>query len=656
MAILNADHPNIHEFLAVKDDLVSISHYNISVGASDKFIQAVKNNKDWQLIDPKDKKSYATLKARDLFENIAKHAWKSGDPGLFFLDNAEKGNTTPELGKMNATNPCGEQPLIPFETCNMGHINVSQFITGFPFATDPEIKNLSLNKKLELIDWDRMAMVTELGVRFLDNMIDVNVYPIKEIDLMTKKTRNIGVGIMGYADLLIKLGVTYGSEESLKIAEELMKFIQLNAHKASQDLGREKGNFPAFTLSIWYQNKLKYMRNTRVTTIAPTGTISLIADCNPGIEPLFALGYRLKNSMGGTEQEHIDQKFIDIAKTRGFYSEELMHKIADGVQLQDIAAEFKFPADVVEVFKTTHEIDPEKHVKIQAAFQKHTDSAVSKTINLPNKASWQDIARVYMLAYDSGCKGITVFRDGSKDPALQVGTKSKESSTLTIEPLVRNSLEPRKRELVIRGFTYEVKTEQGDLFVTINEDDQGIFEIFLNLGKSGSFTQGYTEALGRLISMALRSGIKAEQIIKQLQGIRTSAPTLNRGMIVYSVPDAVAKIMKKHLAENAKQITLLSESALINASKPEININITVPKVSPAPAKNSSEIAMQAPLSGKKTVSLKSASAKQSEVKTNEYTKLNLHGDLLECPDCGSDLEYAEGCILCRACGFSKCG
>lgn len=697
MAILNADHPNIKDFVTAKDDLTAISHYNISVGASNKFMQAVKNNEDWDLIDPHDQKVYKTIKARDLFEDIAKHAWLSGDPGLYFLDHAEKGNTTPSLGTMDATNPCGEQPLIPFETCNMGHINVAKTIKGFPFAEDPQMAKLPVSKKLEFIDWERLATITKIGVRFLDDIIDVNNYPITEIEEMTKKTRNIGLGIMGFADLLVKLGVSYGSEDSLKIAETLMAFIQEKAHQASQELGKEKGNFPAFALSTWYKNGEKNLRNTRATTIAPTGTISLLADCNPGIEPIFALGYRLKNSMGSTDQEHIDPLFTEVAKSRGFYSEALMHKIADGMHLTDIAADFSIPKEIVQVFKTTHEIDPEKHVAIQAAFQKYVDSAVSKTINLSKTATWQDIARVYMQAYDLNCKGITIFRDGSKDSAMQVGTKDKTSDTaiqkaqLTVDPLnievpLRNAFEPRKRNQMVRGYTYEVKTEQGALYVTINEDDQGICEVFLILGKSGSYTHGYTEAIGRLISMSLRSGIKAEAIVKQLQGIRTSSPTLNRGMIVYSVPDAIAKIMKKHMDENPKQINLLSENSFNSTHIQEKNnvMNEPVAKVNIVPivkeikipelhtmseSKQSSTIAMQAPKAKTSANSSKPAAAK-TEVMTipvsntissnpankKKYTRENTQGDLLECPECGGDLEYAEGCILCRSCGFSKCG
>lgn len=696
MAILNVEHPDIEEFIECKDDLSAISHYNISVGISDKFMSAVKNDEEWQLTDPHDKKVYKTVRARDLFERIAKHAWQSGDPGMYFLDTAERGNNTPALGTMDATNPCGEQPLIPFETCNMGHINLSRMVMGFPFAEDPAFIHTSLEEKMKFINFERISQVTKIATRFLDNIIDVNNYPITEIEEMTRKTRNIGVGVMGYADLLVKLGISYGSSEANELARKLMEFIQTAGHNASAELGQEKGNFPAFELSNWAREGKTHMRNVRVTTIAPTGTISIIGNCNPGIEPIFALGYRRKNSMGNTDQEVIDPLFEEVARKRGFYSAELMHSIAEGAHLHDIQSEYGIPDDVVEIFKTTHEIAPDVHVQTQAAFQEFIDSAVSKTINLPNSATWQDIARVYQQAYELNCKGITIFRDGSKDPALQVGTKSKTqapavsvqaatpvvvSKPILIEPVVTMSaqtakptIEPRKRSDQLVGITYKVKTGEGSLFITINEDDKGIAEVFLNMGKSGSFTSGYISAIGRLISTSLRSGISVDSIIDQLQGIRTSTPTMNKGMIIYSVPDAVAKILKRHIENSKQQMTLLPEvsnqqaapQAEVKAMEPELPMAAvtatpqpvqvaTPPQVDTSKAeviyeKMEKVIAHSAPV---KSVS---TSVQVEDGEKAKYTKNNVMGDLLECPDCAGDLEYAEGCILCRSCGFSKCG
>ena len=657
MAILNASHPDIENFISCKDDLTSITHYNISVGASNDFMNAVKEDLDWELIDPSDNKVYKVIKAREMFERIAKHAWQSGDPGMYFLDRAEAKNNTPSLGTMDATNPCGEQPLIPFETCNMGHINLAKFINIPQNITYDELVNLDLEEKLKMINWDDLGNVTSTAVRFLDNIIDVNNYPIKEIEEMTRKTRNIGVGIMGFADILIELGIVYGGEESIKLAGEIMKFIQDKSHVTSEELGKEKGNFPAFDLSNWKSEK-KYMRNVRTTTIAPTGTISIIADCNPGIEPIFSLGYRRKNSMGGVDQEVIDKQFLTYAKKNGFYSPELMAEIAKGVHLKDIANKYKIPASVVDVFVTTHEIAPESHVRIQAVFQNYVDSAVSKTINLPNTATWQDVARVYELAYDLECKGITIFRDGSKDPALQVGTSKKENKPEVTRDansmqMPRNILEPRKRALVTRGKTYEVKTEQGDLYITINEDDEGIVEVFLNIGKSGSFTQGYTEALGRMISMALRSGIKPDSIVKQLQGIRTSTPTLNRGMFVYSVPDAVAKILKKHVEEQREQIKMFTEKE-VPVVKEEVIDDGMSPVLNEENVTNENQKPIDIEYVAEATVTTQTIITQEDT--GHGYSKNNNFGDMLDCPECGSDLEYAEGCILCRSCGYSKCG
>ncbi|MBN1916138.1 adenosylcobalamin-dependent ribonucleoside-diphosphate reductase [Candidatus Dojkabacteria bacterium] len=676
MAILNVDHPNIEEFVNLKDDLSAIHHYNISVGVSDKFMKAVKSNAKWDLVDPHDGNVYKTIKAKELFNSIAKHAWLSGDPGIFFLDTAEKGNTTPALGKMDATNPCGEQPLIPYETCNLGNIDISKMIKGNPYALDPDLLDAPFKEKMRFVNWERLAEVTRIGVRYLDDIIDVNTYPIKEIEVMTKKTRNVGLGIMGLADFFIKLGIPYESDEAVKASEEVMKFIQSEAHKYSEALGKEKGNFPAFKDSTWRKKGKKYMRNTRTTTIAPTGTIAIVANCNPGIEPVFALGYRRKNSMGGTDQLVIEPLFIEVAMQRGFYSDELINDIADGKHLSEIKEKYNIPDDVVKVFVTTHEIDPKRHVHIQSAFQKYVDSAVSKTINLPNSATPEDIERVYALAYDLGCKGITVFRDGSKDPALQVGVGVRDNSASDFpadrqsgeqsgkQDGTRETFEPRDRAMVTRGTTTKLKTEQGSLFVTINEDEKGIVEVFLVLGKSGSFTTGYTEAIGRLVSMSLRSGIKVENIIEQLKGIRTSMPTMNKGMIIYSVPDAVAKVLEQYVENKKGQVEMFEAQPASVADVKDAPESSSVKSVPESPEteteeeeKSEDEEKNERPA---KEITPK-LDAKISDKESNHvdgkfYSKNNVMGDLLECPECGGDLEYAEGCILCRSCGYSKCG
>ncbi|MBD3280705.1 adenosylcobalamin-dependent ribonucleoside-diphosphate reductase, partial [Candidatus Dojkabacteria bacterium] len=675
MAILNVSHPNVEDFIQIKDDLEGLSHYNISIGITDNYMKAVKKDAEWELIDPHSKEVCKKIKARELFQKIAEHAWVSGDPGMFFIDTAEKGNTTPKLGEMNGTNPCGEQPLIPYETCNLGNIDVSKFVEGFPYLKDSSFREKPLEEKLELVNWERLEKVTKLGVRFLDNIIDINNYPIPEIEEMTKRTRNVGLGLMGFADFLIKLGVSYKSEEATKVAEKLMKFIREKAHEASEELGEEKGNFPEFENSTWKTKKnKKYMRNTRVTTIAPTGSVSIIANCNPGIEPIFALGYRRKNSMGGADQEVIEHLFEATSKARGFYSEELIEEVADGKHLSELKEKYNIPEDVVEIFVTTHEIEPAQHVKIQAAFQKHIDSAVSKTINLPNSATWRDIARIYEMAYNLGCKGITVFRDGSKDPALQVGTKDKtggkdkqnESNKKTVEKIVvqevagRRVRTPKDRPDVVKGFTYQIETNQGKLFVTINEDEVGPFEVFLQgVGKSGSFTSAYIEAIGRLASLSMRSGIETDEIIAQLQGIRSGQPTMNKGgVFVYSVPDAVAKIIKKHMDERKEQLKMFEVEIGENSSS-----TASAGSTQMSPSQEDQEIKELETDSAEvaEVVAPTKPSESESKIEKDEnphskYSSENVTGDIMECPECGGDLEYAEGCILCRGCGYSKCG
>ncbi len=670
MAILNADHPNIEEFIDLKNDLSQLKHYNISVGVSDKFMRAVKNDTDWDLIDPHTKKVIKTVKARELFSKIAKNAWKTGDPGVFFLDTAKRGNTTPSLGAMDATNPCGEQPLLPYETCNLGNIDVSKFVLGYPALQEDFAKNTDIKTILDkYINWDRLKEVTQLGIRFLDNIIDINNYPIKEIEEMTKKTRNVGLGIMGFADLLVKLGISYDSDSAITVAEKLMKFINTEARNYSRELGTEKGNFPAFKESVWATKKNeKYMRNTRVTTIAPTGSISIIAGCNPGIEPIFALGYLRKNSMGGKNQIVVEPLFIEMAQKRGFYSDKLLEEIANGKTLKELQKMFNIPKDVVDIFKTTHNIDPEQHVRIQSAFQKYVESAVSKTINLPKDATWQNIAKIYEIAYDLKCKGITIFRDGSRDPALQIGTNNKEEDSLNENEdkyknhgFSKQTLSPRKRPDVVRGFTYKINTNQGTLFVTINEDEYGPFEVFLQgVGKSGSFTSGYIEAIGRLISTSLRSGIKLDEIIEQLRGIRAGQPTMNiGGVFVYSVPDAVAKILQKYLTERKEQLTMFNnekEKAQIkNDKQKKLDLKDDVPE-----SDNLDKINSKIDVNSKNIeIDKKEKEGTNSntyQINHNKYSKENKTGDLMECPECGGDLEYAEGCVLCRGCGYSKCG
>lgn len=655
MAILNIDHPNIIDFITAKDNPKELTHFNISVGITDDYMKALDNDSDWDLIDPHDKKVKKTVKARYLWELISAHAWKSGDPGLFFLDAAERYNTTPHVGKIESTNVCGEQPLLPYESCNLGNINLSVFVKGFPLL---ELDHpLSFEESLEKIDFSRLEEVVRIGVRFLDNLIDINSYPVAEIEQMTKYTRNIGLGIMGFADMLVKLGFNYDSPEAVKLASVVMEFVQEKSHYYSMKLGEEKGSFPAFKGSVWERDGYIAIRNTRTTTIAPTGSVSIVANCNPGIEPIFALGYTRRNSMGGTDQIVIDSLFEQVAKSIGFYSEDLIKEIAKSGSCEHIE---EVPEVIKNLFKTSHEIKPENHVRIQAEFQKYVDSGVSKTINMPNTATKEDIDKVYKLSFKLGCKGITIYRDGSKDQAQTLGTKeNKLNKTIINTAHMQNNNQKasakRSRPQTTKGTTTEIATDQGQLYITINEDEFGISEVFLNIGRSGGHNAAYTEALGRMISLSLRSNIDPKEIVKQLKGIRTSSATFNKGLVVYSVPDAVAKVLEIRIKESEENLSLIDTKAMDDdLASPEESDNdeseLTVNNVDNLSLPEQESIIVETSLDAINHASV------FDDKNSGNYSKDNVYDSLIECPDCGSDLEYGEGCILCKACGYSKCG
>ncbi|MEM7824678.1 MAG: adenosylcobalamin-dependent ribonucleoside-diphosphate reductase [Candidatus Aenigmatarchaeota archaeon] len=376
MGILNVDHPDILEFITVKSDGKTLSNFNISVAVTDEFMKAVERNKEYQLINPRTGKVVKRLNASEVFDLIVYNAWKTGDPGLIFLDEINRKNPTAHLGKIESTNPCGEQPLHPYEECDLGSINVSKLVK---------------NKK---INWKRLKELVWLGVRFLDNIIDANKYPDKRIEETSKANRRIGLGVMGFAEFLIKLGIPYNSEKALKAAEKLMKFIEKEADEASQQLGKEKGNFPNFKGSLWDKKGYKYRRNATVTTIAPTGTISILAGCSSGIEPLFAVAF-VRNVMEGTRLLEVTPTFEEIARKRKFYSSELLAKIAETGSVQNIP---EVPEDVKKLFVTALDIEPEWHVRMQATFQRFTENAVSKTVNLREDATPEDVRKAYMLA------------------------------------------------------------------------------------------------------------------------------------------------------------------------------------------------------------------------------------------------------------------
>lgn len=402
MGILRVDHPDIKEFITAKLVTDSFTNFNLSVAITDDFMEKVRKNQEYDLINPRTGKTMERLPAREIFDLIVSSSWKTGDPGIVFIDEINRHNPTSHIGHIESTNPCGEQPLLPYESCNLGSIDLSKFV------------------KNKTIEWDGLREVIRLAVRFLDDVIDVNKYPLPEIEKMTKGNRKIGLGIMGFADFLIKLWIPYDTNDAIKIAEKLMGFISDEAKKMSEDLARSRGSFPNFVASIWAKKGYKTMRNATVTTIAPTGTISIIAGCSSGIEPIFAVTF-VRNVLNGTKMLEVHPVFEKIAKQQGFYSEELMKKIAQAGSIQDFE---EIPEDVKRVFVTAHDIPPEWHVMMQAAFQRHCDNAVSKTVNLSQNATPKDVEKVFKLAHKLKCKGVTVYRYGSKEEqVLQFGPK-----------------------------------------------------------------------------------------------------------------------------------------------------------------------------------------------------------------------------------------
>ena len=525
MGILNVDHPDILKFITSKEDMTALTNFNISVAVTSEFMEAVKAGADYNLLNPRTVEFEGKLNAKDVFDKIVDMAWKTGDPGIVFIDRINHDNPTPHLGKIESTNPCGEQPLLPYESCNLGSINLARMLREGDGSVE--------------IDYPKLAKTIKTAVRFLDNVIDVNKFPLPQIGEMTRKTRKIGLGVMGFADMLIQLGIPYNSEEALNLASEIMKFVSDEATRASEELGEERGLFPAFTGSIYDAADAPRVRNASRTTIAPTGTLSMIAGCSSGIEPLFALSYT-KNILDGAKMVEVNPHFEAIAREKGFYSEELMQKLADGAHLADIEG---VPDAVKPVFVTAHEITPEWHVKMQASFQKSTDNAVSKTVNFPREATREDVAKVYRLAYEAGLKGITIYRDGSRDAqVLTTGKTERKTEPATDEA----RLTPRKRAKVNSGFTERVTTGCGYIYVTVNSDEHGICEVFSHLGKTGGCASAQLEATCRLISLALRSDVDVASVVRQLRGIRCPSIAWEDGKSILSCADAIASVLEKH--------------------------------------------------------------------------------------------------------------
>jgi len=668
MGILRVDHPDVLDFIDCKEDKNKITNFNISVALTDDFMDAVERGDVYALRNPRSREPVGELDAREVFEKLVYGAWRNGEPGVYFIDEANRYNPVPHLGSYEATNPCGEQPLLPYDVCNLGSVNVGAFVED------------------GRIDWDGLRTAVHRATHFLDNVIDANQYPLPQIDELSKKIRRVGLGVMGWADMLVRLGEPYGSPRSIELGRELMRFVDDEAKVESERLARQRGVFPEWERSIWGPDDscardasgarirpMRRLRNCNVTTVAPTGTISIIAGCSSGIEPLFAVAFM--RNQAGVLMPDVNPEFVRVAEAGGWYSEELMRRIADEghIHFEEV------PEDVQHTFVTAHDVTPEQHIRMQAAFQQHTDSAISKTCNFPNAASVEDVRKIFELAYQLRCKGVTVYRDGSRDAqVLSTGKTAKkvaaeaaargvhatpgsgevdpeavaaferlESSELAAElagALARiGELEAeiedkgekiaaleggfmkqpamRERPAVLRGVTRKIASPLGDMYVTINEDEEGrAFEVFVALGKAGGPAMADAEAIGRLISLALRSGISMRAVHKQLRGISSDRAVGFGTNKVLSSPDAIAQVVERYLEE-----------------KEGIQQTLPIPE----------------PKVAKKTNGGTITSTKPVIHRFEEQAALQFIGT---CPDCGSSLEFAEGCVKCHACGYSECG
>ena len=525
MGILRVDHPDIEKFIVCKTKTDRLNNFNISVALTEEFMEAVRAGESYSLYNPRTGQEVRRISAPKVFSMIVKAAWSSGEPGIIFLDRINRSNPTPHLGQMESTNPCGEQPLLPYESCNLGSINLSRFVKGGS------------------MDYEGLKDLVWKAVHFLDNVIDANRFPLDEIKEMTLRTRKIGLGVMGFADLLIELGIPYNSPDAREVAKEVMAFIDRESKAASAELAKKRGNFPAYEGSIYDSPKTPYMRNATTTTIAPTGTISIIAGASSGIEPLFAVSY-IRRVLDGNELVEAHPLFVKAMKERGLYSRELMEKIATAGSVQEID---EVPSELKRIFVTSMDVTPEEHIAIQAAFQEHTDNAVSKTINFPEEATVEDVTKAYLLAWKKGLKGLTIYRYGSR-PIQVLNLKKKEkkegeAAAAEIPTTENGKIAPRPRPHRTQGVTERMRTGCGNLYVTVNWDDKDFCEVFAQMGKAGGCAACQIEAESRLISLALRSGVSPKAIIKQLAGIRCPSPIWYEGRQILSCPDAIAKVL-----------------------------------------------------------------------------------------------------------------
>jgi ribonucleoside-diphosphate reductase alpha chain len=669
MGILRVDHPDILEFITSKEDITQITNFNISVAVTDEFMAAVKASKSYDLKDPHTGAVVGQLDASVVWDKMIEGAWRTGEPGCFFIDEANRYNPVPQVGSYEATNPCGEQMLLPYDVCNLGSINVGYYVRDAK------------------MDWDAFRRDIHLSTHFLDNVIDANRFPLTEIDVLSKRIRRIGLGVMGFADALVRLGIAYDSPEGVEFGRKVMAFLDLESKRESERLAHERGAFPEWARSIWgpddtcardaagrRMRPMQLLRNCNATTVAPTGTISIIAGCSSGLEPLFAVAFM--RNQAGVMMPDVNEDFVAVAKREGWYSDQLMERIA-----REGRIDFpEVPVKWQRVFVTANVIKPEWHVRMQAAFQEHCDSGISKTTNFAHTASVADVRAIYELAYQLKCKGVTVYRDGSRDnQVLSTGATEKAKSerekggataaapagekreiaelrgTLAerdaeIERLKKALFEAeaenlqrrakRSRPDKLRGTTARYETPLGTMFANITEDDRGQpFEVFINLGKAGGSAMADAEAMGRLISLALRSGIPLMEIHRQLRGIASDRVVGLGPKKILSVPDAIGMALEDWWRDHTQgvQQDLLGDTTSKSAppTRETPVAAASTPGTTPgSPAPNGAASPQGIPD--------RYADATESFIGT--------------CPDCGSQLEFAEGCVKCHVCGFSECG
>lgn len=652
MGMMSIHHPDILKFIHAKQDLEQFTNYNVSVKIPDAWMEEFLRNpnsphivwnprtgkeyyipkgvKIWEydiktLIPARDE--YGKLKKvsaeevytkQDLWDLIIKDAWRTGEPGVVFIDRINQHNPTPHLGRIEATNPCGEQPLLPYEACNLGSINISAFV------------DMEGN-----IDWQSLARTVDISVRFLDNVIDANNYPLEQIDKMCKGNRKIGLGIMGFADALFKLQIPYNSDRAVAFAEKLMKFINDRAHDASEQLAREKGNFPNWEGSIWDTKYKRPQRNAAVTSIAPTGTISMIAGCSSGIEPLFSLVfYRnvLKERKDAKPLIEVNEVFKDVAIKRGFYSDELMERIAEEGSIQKLK---EIPEDIKKIFVCAHDVEPIWHLKMQAAFQKHCDASISKTINFPHDAKVEQIDEVYRLAYRLGCKGVTVYRDGCRAGQAMATKKSQRLSASgsyqegaategSTEASAPKPIEPIPVPEYLPAIRIRQLTPFGHMHISITVDPKHNreLEVFAQLGKGGDVAASDLEAICRMVSLFLRSGGSLRHVIDQLKDIGSSLTVPTKEGRIMSLGDGLAKALMRY--QRAKERFGLKALLLGQIDIAELDM----------------------PSEHKTTTSGNGGNG-------NGSSSISIYK--VKCPECNGILSFEEGCIKCHSCGYAQC-